>query len=366
MLVQRLLLLLGLLIACKQVYAEDVKSKDLVKERITAKSILANARVVDENSKRHFKGTTLAYITPWNNGGYEAAKRHAAKFTYISPVWYRLERPKENEPLALVGKHDVDEKWMAEVRASASPAPLIVPRLYTEPSEKVTDVEWMVLVSDILQECAAHKFDGIVLDIGFAAVRAFQENRLGFLKHIAAQLHEKGLRFILSIPPYASMFSSANFQTLVDDVDAFSLMSYDFRTAQADAQGGPVSPHWWALQSVLALLPPELRSSPVRAKLLLGANMYGYEYSTSVTPRALTGDDYLRLLERNKATVRFDWDVDAHEHKLTYRNSDGQLSVAYYPTLLSLSDRIDLAESLGVGLSFWEIGQSLPYFFDLL
>jgi len=48
------------------------------------------------------------------------------------------------------------------------------------------------------------------------------------------------------------------------------------------------------------------------------------------------------------------------------RNSDGSLSSIWYPTRESVSLRIKLAESIGVGISIWELGQGLDYFYDLL
>lgn len=75
---------------------------------------------------------TLAYVTPWNPRGFEAALKFHKKVTHVSPVWYQIiASPSGKGGPILKGGDGVDEKWLKEMRRRA-PGTKIVPRVSLE------------------------------------------------------------------------------------------------------------------------------------------------------------------------------------------------------------------------------------------
>ncbi|XP_023523025.1 chitinase domain-containing protein 1-like [Cucurbita pepo subsp. pepo] len=99
-------------------------------------------------------------------------------------------------------------------------------------------------------------------------------------------------------------------------------------------------------------------------KIFLGINFYGYDYSLSGGGGAITGNDYLSVLSKYKPLVQ--WEEISAEHFILYTDNNQNKHAVFYPSLKSISTRLEAAGSLGTGISIWEIGQGLDYFFDLL
>lgn len=320
-----------------------------------------------EQDVKNFQGPVLGYVTPWNNHGYDVAKMFGAKFSHISPVWLQIKR-KPGGAFVIEGGHDIDKGWVKEVSRGGKVS--VVPRVLFD-GWTFADFQAVFDSEDIMEDCIdvlvgfikEKKFPGAVIEIWSQLGGNLKSQLTHFIGHLSDAMHEAKKSIILVIPPALQangspgMFVVEDFRSLVKKVDFFSLMTYDYSSG---GMPGPTSPIPWVRQCVETLTPSA--SSEQRAKILLGLNFYGSHYIVGTKVEPILGTQLVEVLKKQKPTIR--WDEESSEHIFDFKTSLGH-HVIYYPTLFSIKRRLTLAAELGTGISIWEIGQGMDYFYDL-
>ncbi|ORY48020.1 hypothetical protein BCR33DRAFT_695843 [Rhizoclosmatium globosum] len=322
-----------------------------------------------------FEQVVLAYITPWNNRGYDVVKDFRGKFSHLSPVWYQL-RPTHSSKgpaFALTGDHDVDQGWIKEVTEPVTPThgpfagstitPKIVPRFVIEIQARE---ELEALVKDhshadsvatlIVKECRKQKHSGFVLEFIYSGYTPY------LIETLSAAAKQNKLQFFLVIPPKHDgqehiLFDKPQFDLYKSLVNGFSLMTYDY---SPNNHPGPNAPIEWVIANILRLCPEENPAD--RAKLLVGLNLYGNDYSEN-GHESIVGKKYIELLEAHEPALV--WNKDVLEATFEYVDKKGDAHQVWYPTKESIQKRLEAFKALGTGVSLWEVGQGLDYFYAL-
>uniref|UniRef100_A0A7E4V360 Chitinase domain-containing protein 1 n=1 Tax=Panagrellus redivivus TaxID=6233 RepID=A0A7E4V360_PANRE len=320
--------------------------------------------------RKFTSGASLAYVTPWNNHGYDVAKKAAQKFTHISPVWFQFsESPTGDTTCEITGTHDVDHQWVTAVR-EANPNIKIVPRFIFHEFSK--DFQKFLTSEQYSHRCGQaivdyilrNGFDGAVIEIWFQVIMSSQGRGGPFVLEIvenwATLFHRVGLEII--VPLTAPLLDETKpigiatpqqIQSLVRVIDYLSIMTYDYNS-ETPAGIGPLP---WVEANLRYLL--NLVGHQNAHKLLLGTNMYGYMYQPKPAPGLIRDFDGL-IKDEN---LRFDWDKIAAEHAI--REKTGNIR-AYLPSERSIEARLELARKYGVGFAIWEVGQGYNFYFDPL
>lgn len=326
-----------------------------------AASILAAHNTTCRPGAKNFDGEVLLYLTPWNRGGYDIARKFGAKFTYVSPVWLQMRdsngQREDGNKMEITGTQDVDVQWMADVRAACGGKCAIMPRVVWE--ARNWDVAGSIeAITSVVRD---HGFDGVVLEAHLNPIttKMFMPELVKALRLLPEAQEGMGHPKVVMVVPPDGLMKPEVFAKLADaGVHRFSVMTYDHSARKGTA--GPNAPIDWVASMMAALIPanlPDDRAAELRKKALLGVPFYGYD-----NRQVILGPRYLELLREHNPRIKLN--ADAREHHFMYHEGDIKHTV-YYPTPLFVNARLHAAEEYA-GVAIWEAGQGLPYFMDLL
>ncbi|XP_059318211.1 uncharacterized protein LOC132068596 isoform X1 [Lycium ferocissimum] len=228
------------------------------------------------------------------------------------------------------------------------------------------------------------EYDGIVLEswsrwvaYGILHNSEMRNLALQFVKQLGEAMHavrletngKTNLQLVYVIgPPRTDKLQEHDFgpedlQALYDAVDSFSLMTYDHSSPY---NPGPNAPLKWIRSTLHLLVGAGSRGRRLAEKIFVGINFYGNDFvlSGGLGGGPIIAHEYLSLLEQHKPVIQ--WEENSAEHFFLYSDNQNVQHAVFYPSLMSLAMRLEEALSWGAGISIWEIGQGLEYFFDIL
>ena len=166
----------------------------------------------------------------------------------------------------------------------------------------------------------------------------------------------------LRAKPEDAFVQTKDIEELRAHVDYFSVMSYDFSHA---SQPGPSAPIEWWMLSQSVLFGKEQRDNGQSQQILGGINLFGNDFGPGGQGGPIICEEVLKLLKSKKPKIQLH--SQAQENYFDYKDTQGRSHRVWFPSLIYLQSRIEKASILlNIGLAFWELGQGMDYFYDLL
>ncbi|GMR31903.1 hypothetical protein PMAYCL1PPCAC_02098 [Pristionchus mayeri] len=345
---------------------------------LTKSSILDDHQETYEGPKKYPDMPTMAYITPWNNAGYDRAVRVASLLSIVSPVWLQLKpSPERERECTITGTHDIDQGWLGRLR-EANGKLKILPRLIIEefsPQQLkdlfTSDTASANCIRKIIDLLESADMDGIVLEGWLPVLRAAHQaafdagDAIETFSSWGKALHVKGKMIVLPIPPpvdasmqlMESVWNDAYWDLLGDSIDYIQIMTHDYYPTERGTTVFPQAPVRWVEQNLRAVIG---RYGEHANRVLLGLYHYGFKTDFSRQQQgAVMAKEFLETLENEEAEL--EWDPETQEHFVRL----GKMQM-FFPTLASLEIRTRMAHEYGSGISIWDLGQGLEHFSRVL
>ncbi|KAG2374448.1 hypothetical protein C9374_010732 [Naegleria lovaniensis] len=419
-----LILFMIFIISASSIHASLRKlSEQEVKDLV--QSIQSSPSSVESSTGSDHPSKVLGFVTPWNSGGYDVAKRNNHNIKYISPVWLQLRPSQSRNAFEITGLQDIDMKWMKDVKKNNVGAKLL-PRIQFDYGHWTKEHMQMFyghptfskqvhqpVVDRIGQLVRAYDLDGIVLEVGFLQFEHIKHIMVPFLKALKEKLSgiQKTSTFeiylvVPSVLPNPdnpnipnALFERDHLSLVSPYVDGFLVMTYDYfsnkRSKNQSTQYVFNSPLKGFIDYTIDYFTEGGKRNDIANKILLGLNFYGVVISTQhLSSKKLlsqlveeqknaNSEDLISNWIKTYSSPKFDFttggkfkdhlnfyylqsvlfDPDAQEYLFEFVEGD-QLLLVVFPTPQTIQTRVQFAKQHNLGgVMIWELGQGLDSFY---
>lgn len=184
-----------------------------------------------------------------------------------------------------------------------------------------------------------------------------------FLRQARDRIHSAGFTLSTALAPKASdirtgIYGAHDYNAHGEIADFVSLMTYEWGYTYSEPQ--PVSPIG-PVEQVVRYAVSQISSE----KILLGQNLYGYDWSSPYPPaggapaKAISPQQAIAIALDRKAAILYDYQAQAPY--FTYYDDSGVWHEVWFEDARSIQAKFQLVEKYQLrGMMYWKLGLSFP------
>ncbi|GLY09446.1 LysM peptidoglycan-binding domain-containing protein [Pseudobacillus badius] len=184
-----------------------------------------------------------------------------------------------------------------------------------------------------------------------------------FLRRARDRFHAAGLMLSNAIAPKASdvttgIYGAHDYAAIGSIVDLTALMTYEWGYTYSEPQAvSPIGPVRNVVRYAVSVIP--------RDKILLGQNLYGYDWTAPYPPaggppaRAVSPQQAIAIALRENAEIQYDNEAQAPFFR--YIDAAGLQHEVWFEDARSIQAKFDLIKQFGLrGMMYWKLGLAFP------
>ena len=328
-----------------------------------------SASLVELNSE---EGTRAAFYAPWDAASLSSLREYARHVDLLYPDWLHVLTPdghlqgvddqtnKYFDVIQGATIHPVDDKVMPFLKAENTGME-VFPMVNNSDGVNWVDIASFLNDSDaralfrrqVATFLATDKYHGLMVDFEEIEPEA-QPGYMALLQELSNDLHAKGMKLYVSVPPHNEDF---NYSAVASRVDGVVLMNYDEHYPEGTP--GPVASQDWFvanLEFARKVVPPE--------KLICAIGNYGYDWVQKPKHGKLppgVRDTNVSVQEAwlaaRDSEEDVDFDGDSSNPHVNYMDEQNRRHDIWFLDAVTALNQMRAAQRLGIKtFALWRLG----------